>query len=191
MGRSNAETDGITLGHLFEFATGELTCEMDKDLIKDFAIGDCSKLRPREKEVLKCRYWSGMTLKATGDQLGISPEITRQIENKSLRKLTIYILRADPVLAEEQKSLIEQREKDKKQAKLEYQAEWEKNLPCPDYLLLKRGINDELQLELPIEYSGQFNPILSSTYKRWLKEKSECPIALKELEDSEMEPRDT
>lgn len=39
-------------------------------------------------------------------------------------------------------------------------------------------------------YASRFKPILSATYNRWLEEKSKCPIALKELEEDEMEPRE-
>ena len=62
--------------------------------------------------------------------------------------------------------------------------------PCPDYVFLKRGVDGNLQLEIPAEYQGQFEPITTKQYDQWLKEKSEDPIALKELADCEMEPRE-
>ena len=60
--------------------------------------------------------------------------------------------------------------------------------PCPNYVFLKRGVDGSLQLEIPIQYQEQFEPITVKQYERWLKEKSEDPISLKELEDCEMEP---
>jgi len=59
--------------------------------------------------------------------------------------------------------------------------------PCPTYVFLKKGVDGELQLEIPREYQSEFKPISEATYKRWLKEKSEDPEALKELEEDEME----
>jgi len=45
-------------------------------------------LLPREKECLIMRFASNMTLAAVGEQFGLSAERARQIEAKSLRKLT-------------------------------------------------------------------------------------------------------
>lgn len=44
-----------------------------------------------------------------------------------------------------------------------------------------------MRLEIPLEYAAQFKPVMTATYKRWLKEKSQCERALKELEEDEME----
>jgi len=59
--------------------------------------------------------------------------------------------------------------------------------PCPTYVFLKKGVDGELQLEIPREYQSEFKPISEATYRRWLKEKSDDPEALKELEEDEME----
>jgi len=59
--------------------------------------------------------------------------------------------------------------------------------PCPNYVFLKRGVEGEFQLEIPQEYQSEFKPISEATYKRWLKEKSEDPEALAELDHDEMD----
>ena len=61
------------------------------------------------------------------------------------------------------------------------------NTACPNYVFLKRGVDGSLQLEIPMQYQSEFNPITKKTYERWLKEKSNCPEALKELEDCEVD----
>ena len=194
MTKTTASTSGLTLGHLFEFSVDELTSDLDERFLREFALGEGSQLKPQEQEVLKCRIWSGMTLKSTGEKIGVSPERVRQIQAKGMRKLRFYLLKADPVLAEEQRKLNEVKAKERalewkkvKQAELDEQFDREKHLPCPNYLFLKRGLDGNLQLEIPIEYLSQFKPVLTATYERWLKEKSKCSEALKELEDCEVE----
>lgn len=44
-------------------------------------------LTDRERKVLRYRFVDGMTLRETGDQLGVTQERIRQIEAKALRKL--------------------------------------------------------------------------------------------------------
>ena len=59
--------------------------------------------------------------------------------------------------------------------------------PCPSYVFLKRGVDGELQLEIPAQYRSAFKPVTTATYKRWLEEKSEDPKALEELGENEMD----
>lgn len=59
--------------------------------------------------------------------------------------------------------------------------------PCPNFVFLKRGVDGNLQLEIPLEYQDRFEPVTTVVYERWLEEKSKCPEALKELEESEMD----
>lgn len=60
------------------------TAAMKKSLWK--AVDDLPEELP---EVIRCRYKDNMTLKKTGEKLGVTTERARQIENKALRKLRI------------------------------------------------------------------------------------------------------
>ena len=62
--------------------------------------------------------------------------------------------------------------------------------PCPNYVFLKKGVNGELQLEIPSEYIKDFKPISEATYKRWLEEAKKDPVKMKEVEDDEVEYRE-
>lgn len=44
-------------------------------------------LKDREKKIIECRYKDKLTLKATGESEGISPERVRQIQAKAISKL--------------------------------------------------------------------------------------------------------
>jgi RNA polymerase sigma factor (sigma-70 family) len=61
-------------------------CEDTEEL--DNAIENVlDSLTPREKSVIKSRFWDKKTLETTGNDLGITRERIRQIEAKALRKL--------------------------------------------------------------------------------------------------------
>jgi len=62
--------------------------------------------------------------------------------------------------------------------RLEAQAEEERELPCPDYMLLVR-VDGEYALEIPIEELEGFVPVTKPTYDRWLKEKIEETLSAK------------
>jgi len=74
--------------------------------------------------------------------------------------------------------------------KADKKAKDEDDRECPGYVFLKRGVDGSLQLEIPSAYRARFKPVKEATYKRWLKEKSEDPEALRELAEDEMDPRD-
>jgi len=62
-------------------------------------------------------------------------------------------------------------ERDAKRLKvLEEQAILEKDLPCPDYMVLQR-VDGEYQLEIPEDKLEGFVPVTKPTVDRWLKEK--------------------
>lgn len=44
-------------------------------------------LEPKQAAVIKYRYKEGLTLKAAGDQIGVTPEAVRQIEKKALKAM--------------------------------------------------------------------------------------------------------
>lgn len=48
-------------------------------------------LRQREREVLKLRFWEGLTLLETGARLGVTRERIRQIEARALEKLRAHL----------------------------------------------------------------------------------------------------
>lgn len=194
MGRTTATTKGLTLEYLFDYLGEDSTVDLDSHFLRELALGECSRLNPREQEALNGRFWSGMTYKALAEKFQLSTERVRQIEAKALRKVRKHLLDVDPILAaehrEHKKKVAAQRAEEwerEEQKKLDEQLEREKDLPCPDYLFLKRGHDGELCLELPLEYASQFKPIMTATYNRWLEEKSKDPQALKELEEDEME----
>lgn len=201
MRRMRAETGGLTLDHLFEFETEESTSEMDKNLLKEFTLGEKSKLKPREKEILKCYFWKGMKFKLIAEKMRLSSSRIGQLHAKAMHKLRFYLLSCDRILAGKQRKLDKEKSKKRdyekeaekqekeaeKQAEYDAQLEKEKDLSCPDYLFLKRDLKGELCLELPMEYASQFRSVMTATYKRWLEEKSNDPKALKELEEDEME----
>ena len=58
-------------------------------------------LNDREKSIIQQRRLSedGATLESLGDQLGISKERVRQIENRALEKLRSALVRGDPAMA--------------------------------------------------------------------------------------------
>ena len=58
-------------------------------------------LNDREKSIIRQRRLSeeGATLESLGDQLGISKERVRQIENRALEKLRSALVRGDPAMA--------------------------------------------------------------------------------------------
>lgn len=57
--------------------------------------------------------------------------------------------------------------------------------PCPSFVFLKRGVSGDLQLEIPMQYKDEFEPITTETYNAWLEEKSSDPAALSELGEDE------
>ena len=67
----------------------------------------------------------------------------------------------------------------------------EDDMKCPSYVFLKRGVDGELQLEIPSEYITEFKPVTTATYERWLKEKSEDPEALGELGEEKVDEVDS
>lgn len=50
-------------------------------------IETVAELTDREQEILKYRFKEGLTLKVTGERIGVSMERIRQVEAKALRKL--------------------------------------------------------------------------------------------------------
>jgi len=174
--------------------------KVDIILFKELLFGENSPINEREMTVIYSRYWERRTLKATAQVYNISVERVRQIQMKAERKLRCKLGKIDPSyeeffmkihekadhLTQKEKQkldkeaaeiLFEQRRKeaeelrDKERLKrLDEQAEAEKELPCPDYMLLVR-VNGEYALEIPIEELEGFVPITKPTYDRWLKEK--------------------
>ena len=51
------------------------------------AVANTLKEESREHQVLKCRYYEGMTLKETGEVFGLSIERIRQLEKAAMRQL--------------------------------------------------------------------------------------------------------
>lgn len=174
--------------------------KVDIILFKELLFGDDSPISEREKTVIYSRYWARRTLKATAQIYNVSVERVRQIQMKAERKLRCRLGKIDPSYEEffmkihepadnlsvkERKeadkaaaeSLFEQRRKEAEEKRnqerldrLDEQAEVEKDLPCPDYMLLVR-VDGEYALEIPIEELEGFVPITKPTYDRWLKEK--------------------
>jgi hypothetical protein len=66
----------------------------------------------------------------------------------------------------------------------------EENVPCPNYVFIKKGVDGNWQLEIPLEYQEEFKPVKKATYERWLKEKLENPTKedLEDMKEYEMEP---
>ena len=174
--------------------------KVDIILFKELLFGEDSPISDREQKVIYARYWDKLTLKATGELYNVTQERIRQLQMKAERKLRCRLGKIDPsyeeffmkihekadnlTQKEKQKldkeaaeTLFEQRRKeaeelrDKERLKrLDEQAEVEKELPCPDYMLLVR-VDGEYALEIPIEELEGFVPITKPTYDRWLKEK--------------------
>ncbi len=60
---------------------------VDMILLQDAITEQLKTLSPREELVLRARFWGELTLRETGDPLGITGNRVRQIEAKALRKL--------------------------------------------------------------------------------------------------------
>lgn len=57
------------------------------DHSKEIISNVLSSLPSRQSEVLRGRYWEGLTLEDVGNRMGITKERVRQIENKALKKM--------------------------------------------------------------------------------------------------------
>ncbi|WP_421856583.1 RNA polymerase factor sigma-32 [Oricola sp.] len=75
---------------------------IDDQRRSEWLRGALDVLNDREKSIIQQRRLSedGATLESLGDQLGISKERVRQIENRALEKLRSALVRDDPGLAE-------------------------------------------------------------------------------------------
>lgn len=85
-------TDDLTLSDMA--ASGE---DMEADIAKEFdieqmrrelweAVGQLEKV---QQDVIRCRYQRNMTLKETGQTMGVGIERVRQVENRAMRMLRL------------------------------------------------------------------------------------------------------
>ena len=58
-----------------------------KDWQRETISGALAKLDSRQAETLRLRYWEQLTLKETGERLGVGGSYARQIEGQALRRL--------------------------------------------------------------------------------------------------------
>jgi len=100
-------------------------------------------------------------------------------EKARLRRVRIEERRAEreahkrsAKLAREKRKMLEKERNEERKRKLAEQAEAEKDLECPDCMVLEL-VDGEYRLGMPADMLEGFVPITPQTYERWLKEKKE------------------
>lgn len=182
----NSSENGITFEILFGFECPEEFKFINTDLISLLLRGKQAKLTKKQKYILFNRYWKGSKLKKIAEEIGIDPSYASTQCKAGLNKIQTFLMKAYPML---RAILPENNGQTNEQPKETACCPNESEEKCPDYLFLKYDINGDIQLEIPTEYLSQFKPISKATYDRWLEEKKNDPIAMKELQD-EMELRE-
>jgi len=115
----------------------DVIAEVDRVLLFDKLHETLTTLCYRERQVLYCRFFDCLTLKAVGAKFGVSGQRIRQVEAKALRKMRHYT-RSEPLLCmmnhvdaiqhkKEKEAERKAEEARREEARLEQQVQWAKD----------------------------------------------------------------